>query len=147
MRAIAVLLFIQFFAGCAGSYLGQDQLAGQIKVFGIEMHSTTDYLQINGVDAVEEPCLRGYERTFASLGVSIGYGFDKKVRKIVTRNPKTSLFGISPGFSLEAGEENAIRMGFKPGMTPNVYLLGSYSLKFLTGVNNSIEGMILELSS
>ena len=103
IRSLTVLLLI----GCMSNNIvmaeqvGRDKMVGQINVFGIELLSDVDYKEINGVAATEEPCLKGYDRSFDALDLTIGYGFDKKIRKITTSNSNTSIFGIRPGMDFE----------------------------------------------
>jgi hypothetical protein len=99
-------------AGCLVNQVRAD-ISRQIHVFGIELYSGVDYREIAGVRATEEPCLKGYERSFDPLEITIGYSFDRKIRKITTRNPGTSLFGISPGISAEEGKRIAQQAGFQ----------------------------------
>ena len=99
-------------AGCMVNQVRTD-ISHQIHVFGIELYSGVDYREIAGVRATEEPCLKGYERSFDPLEITIGYGFDRKIRKITTRNPGTSLFGISPGMSAEEGRRLSRKAGFQ----------------------------------
>ena len=102
-KSIILFPILFFLAGCAGKHFDRGTVCEQVDVFGIQLFSDRDYKEINGVKADEEPCLRGYERTFDALDLTIGYGFDKKIRKITTRNPGTILFGINPGMSFRAG--------------------------------------------
>jgi hypothetical protein len=98
-------------AGCLVNHTRVD-VSSQICVFGIELYSGVDYREINGVRSVEEPCLKGYERSFDQLEITIGYGFDRKIRKITTRNPATSMFGISPGIQADEAVRLARQSGF-----------------------------------
>src|SRR5512138_298330 len=98
MMMAFVILFLS--TGCISKNSGRDKVIGEVNVFGVQLLSETDYKEINGFVAAEEPCLRGYERSFDALDVTVGYGFNKKIRKISTRNPGTTLFGVSPGMSL-----------------------------------------------
>lgn len=107
---VALLLFL-LLSGCRPSQM-RTELSGQTRVFGIELYSGVDYREIGGVKAEEEACLKGYERNFEALDIIIGYGFDAKIRKITTRNPATSLFGISPGMPAEAAGKLAQQAGF-----------------------------------
>jgi hypothetical protein len=99
---------------------------------------------INGVVATEEPCLRGYERSFNALDVIIGYGFNKKIRKITTRNLSTSLFGIKPGMAFGEGKNKLLQAGFSEYAPPFTFRANRYSLTFLVDGNNKIFGLTLE---
>lgn len=136
------LLFL--FLVSAGNLTANDGADDQINVFGVAIGSSVDYQKIDGVAAVEEPCLKGYERNFDALDVIIGYGFNKKIRKITTLNPKTSLFGISPGTSFGEGKQKILQAGFVESAPPFTFSTNRYSLKFLVNADNKIFGLTLE---
>lgn len=130
--------------GCMSPGIGRDKIAGQTDVFGIELYSDVDYKTINGVVATEEPCLRGYDRSFEALDLTVGYGFDNKIRKITTRNLNTSIFGIKPGMTFEEGKKIILQAGFVEHAPPFTFSANEYSLTFLVGSDNRIFGLTLE---
>ena len=131
--------------GCAGKTLPPAVLATHIQVFGIQMHSAVDYRELSGVVGEEEPCLHGYERSFAALQVSVGYGFDRKIRKIITRNPTNSLFGIRPGMTLAEAAGFAAAAGFSAERHyPNMFRNGAYLLAVTVDREERVAGMSLE---
>jgi hypothetical protein len=140
----ALPLLLLFLTGCMGKYLERDKMHDQVNVFGVQFFSDVDYREIKGVMAVEEPCLRGYERSFDSLDITIGYGFNKKIRKITTRNPGTSLFGISPGVTYQEGKQKILQAGFIEFAPPFTFRSNGYTLKFLVDDKDTIFGLTLE---
>jgi len=110
IRCLPLLLLSLCLAGCLSSHTRTTR-EGQTQVFGIQLHSSRDYKEINGVKGVEEPCLRGYERTFDNLDLSIGYGFNRRIRKITTMNRSTDIFGITPGMTASEGASLARQAG------------------------------------
>jgi hypothetical protein len=130
--------------GCMSKYVGQDRMLDQVNVFGVRLYSDVDYREINGVPATEEPCIKGYDRSFNALDITVGYGFDKRIRKIITRNPGTGMFGISPGMSLEEGRGKVLQAGFNEWAPPYKFKTRNYSLAFLVDDDGRIFGMILE---
>ena len=140
--AIFVLLLL---AGCMGKYIENGKSGDQINVFGVELFSAVDYRQINGVTAIEEPCLKGYERTFDALDITIGYGFNKKIRKITTRNPNTSLFGITPGTPFSEGRQKILQAGLIESVPPFTFSANGYSVTFLVDSKDSVFGLTVEL--
>jgi hypothetical protein len=139
------LLLPLLFVGCQNNRISHNKINDQIDVFGIKLYSNVDYKEINGVVATEEPCLRGYERTFDNLDVIIGYGFDHKIRKIMTRNSRTSIFGIKPGIFYGEGKQKILQAGFSEYAPPYTFRANRYSLTFLVNGNNTIFGLTLEL--
>ena len=140
ITAVVILLL----AGCMSTGTGRDKMTGQIDVFGVELFSDVDYKKINGVAATEEPCIRGYDRNFDALDLTIGYGFDNKIRKITTRNINTSMFGIKPGMSFEEGKKMILQAGFVEDVPPFAFKSNKYSFTFLVDSNNKIFGVTLE---
>jgi hypothetical protein len=108
----ALLLLSLCLAGCLATQ-ARSERSQQTQVFGVQLYSSVDYREINGVKATEEPCLKGYERTFDSLDITIGYGSNRKIRKITTLNRGTSVFGITPGIPADEG----IRLARQSGLT------------------------------
>lgn len=127
-----------------GKHLEQDKMHDQVNVFGVQLFSDVDYREINGVMAVEDPCLKGYERIFDALDITIGYGFNKKIRKITTRNPGTSLFGINPGVTYLEGKQKILQAGFIEFASPFTFRSNGYTLKLLVDDKDTIFGLTLE---
>ena len=140
----ALLLLL---CGCAGRTLPSAVLTAQTKVFDIQLHSAVDHREIAGVPGEEEPCLHGYERSFAALQVSVGYGFDRTIRKIITRNSTTSLFGIHPGMSLTDAAGYAAAAGFVPEQRyPTLFRNGAYLLALTVDREERVVGVALEFT-
>jgi hypothetical protein len=142
---LTTLLISLLLTGWVSKSISSDKVISQINVYGAELFSNVDYREINGVVATEEPCLKGYDRRFDALDITIGYGFDKKIRKIITRNPNTSLFGISPGMSFEEGKQKVLQGGFVTSESPFLFKAERYSLTLLVDSNQNIFGVKVEL--
>lgn len=141
---LSTFFLLMLLAGCMSTNVGRDQMAGQIDVFGVQLFSDVDYKKINGVVATEEPCLRGYDRSFDALDLTIGYGFDNKIRKITTRNVNTIMFGVKPGMTYEEGKQIILQAGFSEHAPPFTFKANKYSLTFLVDSGNKIFGLTLE---
>jgi hypothetical protein len=127
-----------------GKHLDRDKMHDQVNVFGVQLFTDVDYREINGITAVEEPCLKGYERSFDPLDITIGYGFNKKIRKITTRNPGTSLFGIKPGVTFLEGKQKILQAGFIEYAPPFTFRSNGYTLRFLVDDKDVVFGLTLE---
>ncbi len=138
-----ILLVPLLLASCMSNNIVRNKMTAQVNVFGIQLFSDIDYREINGVVATEEPCLKGYERNFDALDVSIGYGIDRKIRKITIRNPHTSLFEVKPGMTLQEGRQKIAQAGFSESAQPFTFRTDGYSLTFLVD-GDKIFGMRLE---
>ena len=126
-----------------GKHLDRAKLHDQVNVLGIQLFSDVDYREIKGVMAVEEPCIRGYERSFDALDITIGYGFNNKIRKITTRNPGTSLFGINPGVNFREGIQKILQAGFIEFAPPFTFRSNGYTLTILVDDKDIIFGLTL----
>ena len=118
---LATVLISLLLTGWASKGISSDKVIGQINVFGVELFSNVDYKEINGVVATEEPCLKGYDRRFDALDMTIGYGFDKKIRKIITRNPNTSLLVYVRACLLRKAKQKGLQDGFVASNSPFLF--------------------------
>lgn len=144
MGLALLLLITALISGCLTPRPAPESLRGRIDVYGVELFSAADYLVIQGVTAAEEPCLRGYERSFDQLEVIVGYGFDKRIRKITSRNPQTSMFGVKPGMAFKEGEHLLLHSGFTRHGPRGSFVSDGYSLKLLVDGADTIFGMTVE---
>jgi hypothetical protein len=142
-QLIPLIIFL-LLAGCTAKDVVGDKLRDQINVFGIALFSNVDSREINGVKATEEPCIKGSERSFDALDIIIGYGFDKRIRKIMTRNSNTSLFGIKPGMPFGEGMQKMLQAGFSEFEPPFKFKKDRYSLTFLVDRDQKIFGLTIE---
>ena len=131
-------------AGCLAHSAGREMLSRQVNVFGIEFQSGVDYREIAGETGTDEPCLRGYERSFDRLGIAIGYGFDRRIRKITTRNPATSLFGVRPGMAAGEGARLLRQAGLTEGVSPRSYRGEGFTVTLLLDGAGTIFGITVE---
>lgn len=140
----ALLLVLPLLAGCLHGR--GDQLPRHVQVFGFQLAERNDVRQLNGETGTDEPCLHGYERSFEQQGVTVGYRRDGVVRRILTRNPSTGVFGISPGMSAAQAAERAQQAGCRQS-DGNVYRCGdSISIKLLVDENGRLFAIALEMA-
>lgn len=142
LQKYSMVLLSLVVAGCCASRTTAVPDA-HFNVFGVELNSSADYRKINNEVATEEPCLRGYERNFEKNGITVGYGSDGRIRKILTRNPTTSLFGISPGMAADEGKRLARQAGFME-VSAYKYRQKEISLTLLVDGKGSVFGVKVE---
>jgi hypothetical protein len=143
-KSFLLLLLFLLLAGCRSGTIRPETLPAQLQVFGVQLHSDRDYREISGDVALEEPCLRGYERSFDRLQITIGYGVDRQIRKIGSRNPATSIFGISPGMKFAAAGQLLHTGGFTPYLPPHAFRNGTYLLTVQVDGSDAIAAVTLE---
>lgn len=148
MRLISccVILLQLLIAGCVGGGSSSPIPPGQIDLFGVALHSSVDYREIMGVRGNDEPCLRGFERTFEPLEIVLGYGRDGRIRKITTRNPQTSIFGVHPGEAVDSALIKVRGAGFVETDSPYRFRRGDLGLALLVDGNGRAFGLTLEVS-
>jgi hypothetical protein len=143
IRSIQVLLLLMI-AGCMGNAARSSLDPGQLDVFGVTLSSSADYREIKGVTGVDEPCLRGYERSFDALDIVIGYGNNGKIRKITIRNPQNSMFGIHPGETVEVAKKKIMAAGFATDNSPDRFRKGDLALTLRSDETGKLSGLTLE---
>ena len=143
-RTVVTYLFPLLLTGCTVGTIRPESLQAQVQVFGVQLHSNRDYREINGATPSEEPCLRGYERSYDRLQISIGYGFDAHIRKISTRNPETSIFGLRPSMTFTSASQSILNAGFTPYAPPHIFRSGPYILSVQVDSHGMIVGITLE---
>ena len=143
-KSLLLLLLSLLLAGCRSGTIRQETLPAQLQVFGVQLHSDRDYREISGDVAMEEPCLRGFDRSFDRLQITVGYDFDRNIRKIGTRNPATAIFGISPGMKFAAAGQLLHSSGFTPYLPPHTFRNGPYLLTVQVDGSDTIAGVTLE---
>ena len=137
------LLLPLLLAGCLASPARSSLAPGQLDVYDVTLGSSTDYQEIRGVRGTDEPCLRGYERSFAELDIVLGYGRDRKIRKITTRNPQNSMFDVHPGDSAASAVARLRGAGFVEG-APSRFRKEGLLLTILVDGTGRLFGMTLE---
>ena len=143
INTVLSFLFL-FLPGCSNSKPGSDEINKQIDVFGIHLFSEEMFQKIKEVTAVEEPCIKGYEKIYDQLDVSIGYSKSGYIRKITTLNKDTAMFGIKPGEAFPTGKDMILKAGFIQGDTDYHYKKDWCSFTLLVDKNN-IFGMRIEV--
>ncbi len=145
ISVIVAAILSTLIVGCSTLNTGNSALAKQINVFGAVPFSTADFTEINGIKAVEEPCIRGYDRNFDALDIIIGYGFNKRIRKIITLNPATSMFGVTIGMTVDEARKRLHTAGFIENSKPNTFKNDPYSLTLLVKTKDTVSGLRLEI--
>lgn len=138
------LLLLAVLAGCAAHRTTDAYQSQQIDVFGVQLGSSEDYRTLKGVTATEEPCLKGYERSFDALKLTIAYGFDKRVKRIATRHPETAIFGIRPGMKVAEGRQRAVQAGLAATDSPDRFRGDGFFVVLLVDDNDTVFGVTLE---
>jgi hypothetical protein len=139
-------IYTFLFTGCLAKRIGSEGLNKQINVFDLALFSANDDKNIRGIVPRKEPCLKGFDYFYDPLDISVGYGTDDRIRKITTRNRKTSMFDIHAGDSFPKGKALIRQAGFsEEGDTPYKFVKNGFLFTLLVGDDNRIFGMTLEV--
>jgi hypothetical protein len=132
-------------AACAGTgRFGPEEANRRIRVFDARLRSADGIRAPEAPAATDEPCINGFERRYEALDVSLGYGFDGKVRRISTGNRATSVFGISPGDSGTEGKAKLVSAGFAPIGEGSRFGNGGIRVTLLADANGTIFSIAVE---
>ncbi len=143
---LAAALSLALVAGCATAVLSAKTANEGILVFGAKFGSTGIPDDLAGVPAEETPCLRGRDLSFETQAVLIGYGHNGRIRKVITRNPGTSIFGIRPGDEFVDVKEKVLAIGFHETGTAHRYRGGCCLLTLFVDESGRVFGLTVELA-
>lgn len=89
--------------GSSDSFL-EEEINPKIDVLGIKLGMQEDQVhELAGSKGEKAMCINGYEYQYADKLINIGFTIDEsKVRRVTTKNPDTSIFGIKPETELTA---------------------------------------------
>ena len=145
MRRLASVALLACLAGCAGAGPGVRTANDGLLVFGAKLGSAGIPDGLEGVTAEETPCLKGRDFSFETQDVLIGYGHNGRIRKVVTRNPGTSIYGIRPGDDFAGAEAKVLAAGFHETGTKHRFSNGCCLLTLSVDDAGSVFGLLLEL--
>ncbi len=112
-RGIAAAALAVLLAGCAGLGAGGLKAANDgLLVFGAQLGATGIPVGLAGAAAEETPCLNGRDLAYDAQDILIGYTHGGRIRKVVTRNPDTSVYGIRPGEDFASAGAKVLAAGF-----------------------------------
>jgi hypothetical protein len=132
-------------AGSTTAGPGLESANQGLLVFGARLGAAGIPEGLTGVPAEETPCLRGRDLSFDSRDVLVGYGHDDKIRKVMTRNPGTIMFGIRPGDEFAAAREKVLNAGLQETSTKHRYSGGCCLLTLSVDERGQVFALMLEL--
>lgn len=138
--ALALLL-----AGCAGAGPGVPAANEGLHVFGARLGATGVPDDLAGVPREETPCLSGRDFSYDARDVLIGYTHGGRIRKVATRNPATSIYGIRPGDEFASAEAKLLAAGFRETGTRHRYGNECCLLTLAVDEAGGVFNLLLEL--
>jgi len=138
-------------SGCNGSSNSfiDKEVNPQIDVFGVKLMmdeaKVNDLLGTNGEKAM---CVYGYEYDYADKEINIGYNAESsQVRRITSKNPETSIYGVKPGAKLAEAKKVLSANGFKKSANSK-YKFSKENVNFsiISMKGTKADGLTIEIS-
>jgi len=145
-----LLLSAVLMSGCGSSVssLIKNDINPKIDVLGIKLGMTEDEVfKLAGTNGEKALCTQGYEYSYEDKKLNIGFNSETKtVRRVTTKNPETSIFGIKPGMTAEEAFAKAAEGGFTKDANSNVkFHRENITLTVISMDGTLADGVIIEI--
>lgn len=114
---VAIILITVVLAGCGVSAEAfiEKEVNSKIDVLGVKLDMAESKVHESiGAKGEKAMCIYGYEYGYEDKLINIGFNSETgRVRRITTKNPETSIYGIKPGTELEQANKTIDLNGFK----------------------------------
>lgn len=112
-----IMLVVVVLAGCGNSSDSfiKKEVNTQINVFEVKLDMVESKVHESvGSKGEKAMCVYGYEYGYEDKLINIGFNSETgRVRRVTTKNPETSIYGIKPGTELEQANKTIELNGFK----------------------------------
>lgn len=101
---ILIVLGSSVFTGCGNSNdTFIKEVNSNINVLDVKINMKENQVKnLVGSKVTKDPCVSGYEFNYEEKLINIGFKNEEgTVRRVTTKNPDTSVYGIKPGTTLE----------------------------------------------
>jgi hypothetical protein len=142
---LAAVMSLALLAGCATAGPNVKDTNDALLVFGARLGVAGVPDGLAGVPSEETPCLKGRDFSYEARDILIGYGHDARIRKVVTRNPDTSIYGIRPGDEFATAEAKVLVAGFRETGAKHRYGNECCLLTLSVDEAGHVFGLMLEL--
>lgn len=146
----ALLLSAAVMTGCGNSVSSfiKNDINPNINVLGIKLGMTEEEVfKLAGSDGEKALCTQGYEYAYSGKKLNIGFDTETKtVRRVTTKNPATSIFGITPGMTAEESFSKLQGKGFTKDAVSNYkFHKENISITVLSMEGTLADGVIIEI--
>lgn len=149
--SILAIFILAILTSCSNeeSAFIKEEVNSQINVFGVQIYM--DELKVHeaiGTKGEKAMCIYGYEYVYDDKLINIGFNSDtEKVRRVTTKNPDTSIYGVVPGIELEEAFEILNSHGFEKSEGSEVmFYKENIRITLISMKNTHADGVILEIN-
>lgn len=136
-------------AGCANSSDSfiKNEVNPQIDVLGVKLlMDEKSALETVGSEGEKAMCVYGYEYDYSDKLINVGFNSDTKlVRRVCSKNPETSIYGIKPGMELSQAYEIISSNGFKKDSKYN-FQKEKVILSIISMKGTNADGITIEIN-
>lgn len=151
LALVTVFLLLTGLAGCgnnADAFI-TEEVNPQIKVFGVQLNMEEPKVhEAVPTEGEEAMCIYGYEYEYVDSRVNIGFDAEtRKVRRVTTKNPDTSIYGIVPGATLEEANQILDSHGFtKSDKSEYIFYKENIRLTLISMKGTHADGVTVEIN-
>lgn len=148
---LTILILLTGLAGCGNNSEAfiTEEVNPQIKVFDVQLNmAEPDVHEAIPTKGEEAMCIYGYEYEYEDSLVNIGFdGETNKVRRVTTKNPATSIYGIVPGATLAEANQILDSHGFsKSEDSKYMFYKENIRLTLISMKSSHADGVIVEIN-
>lgn len=148
---IIILILLTILTGCSNKEDAfiTDEVNPQIDVFNVQIYmDEPDVHKAIPTKGEKAMCIYGYEYQYEESLVNIGFNSEtEKVRRITTKNPDTSIYGIVPGTELEEVYKIIDSQGFsKSESSKYIFYKENIRLTLISMKAIHADGVIVEIN-
>lgn len=148
---LALVLAVMMLWGCGSSDpFVDEEINPKIDVMGIQLRMPEKQVhELAGSKGEKAMCINGYEYQYADSLINIGFTIDEsKVRRVTTKNPDTSIFGIKPETELTTDTAALLEQaGFTKDSASNFkFYKENVMLTIISLHGDRVDGVAIELS-
>ncbi|TJX12942.1 hypothetical protein E9840_11435 [Tissierella creatinini] len=148
---LIVLLIMAVLTACSSSESPfiTDEVNPQIDVYGVQIYMPEEEVhKLIPTEGEEAQCIYGYEYQYEESLVNIGFNSDtKEVRRVSTKNPDTSIYGVVPGMELEEAYTIIDSHGFtKSETSEDMFYKENIRMTLISMKGTLADGIIVEIN-
>jgi len=126
-----------------------EEVNPQINVFNVQIYmDESDVHEAISTKGEKAMCIYGYEYEYVQSRVNIGFNSEtEKVRRVSTKNPDTSIYGIVPGTKLDEVYKTMDSNGFsKSEISKYIFYKEKMRLTLISMKGTHADGVIVEIN-